>query len=66
LEDESNFKLQPNALNTRIVAAMPDITFKGGAVSIPKVSKVAPKAKTPSKAPTSSKGKGVGSLGLEL
>jgi hypothetical protein len=51
LEDESNFKLQPNALNTRIVASMPDITFKGGAVSIPKIGKAATKAKTPAKAP---------------
>jgi hypothetical protein len=50
LEDESNFKLQPNAFNTRIVASMPDITFKGGAVSIPKVSRPAPKAKAPAKA----------------
>jgi hypothetical protein len=50
LEDESNFKLQPNAFNTRIVGAMPDITFKGGAVSIPKVSRTAPKAKAPAKA----------------
>jgi hypothetical protein len=66
LQDESNFKLQPNAFNTRIVAAMPDITFKSGAVSIPKVSNVKPKAKTPAKTTTPSKGKGVGSLGLEF
>jgi hypothetical protein len=57
LQDESNFKLQPNALNTRIVGAMPDITFKGGAVSIPKVSKAIPKAKTQSEAKATGKKK---------
>jgi hypothetical protein len=46
LQDNTNLKLQPEAFNTRIVTATPDITFKGGAVSIPKVGKVAPKAKT--------------------
>ena len=46
LQDNTNFKLQPEAFNTRIVTATPDITFKGGAVNIPKVVKVAPKAKT--------------------
>ena len=65
LQDNTNLKLQPEAFNTRIVTATPDITFKGGAVSIPKVGKVAPKAKT-QKAPTPTKVKGVGSLGLDL
>jgi hypothetical protein len=46
LQDNTNLKLQPEAFNTRIVTATPDITFKGGAVNIPKVGKVAPKAKT--------------------
>jgi hypothetical protein len=46
LQDNTNLKLQPEAFNTRIVTATPDVTFKGGAVSIPKIGKVAPKAKT--------------------
>jgi len=43
LQDESNFKLQPRAFNTRIVTANPDITFKSGQVSIPKSSKTTAK-----------------------
>ena len=55
LQDNTNLKLQPEAFNTRIVTATPDITFKGGAVSIPKVGKVATKTKTPAAKTTGKK-----------
>jgi hypothetical protein len=65
LENGSTQDLNPDALNSRIVTAMPDINFKTGAEPIKKVSPAVGGVKQSKPAPKS-KGKGVGSLDLDL